>query len=205
MPIASLFATRLYKGRLARQMREGLNEKLLRECRQLRLDDAAGRRWSAANYAGGYTSYASANRMHAMSPTFAQLERRLTPHVSRLIRDLALDMRGRRLSMTDCWVNIMPRLVAHGSHLHPLSTLSGTYYVQTPAGSPGLKFEDPRLAQMMASPPRKSGAPARSQTWVVMPAKAGGFFVYESWLRHEVAANTGRGDRISVSFNYGWF
>jgi uncharacterized protein (TIGR02466 family) len=205
MPIASLFATRLYKGRFAATVRDTLNEKLLRECRQLRLDDAAGRRWSAANYAGGYTSYASANRMHTMSPTFAQLERLLSPPISQLVRDLAFDMRGRKLRMTDCWVNIMPRLVAHGSHLHPLSTLSGTYYVQAPAGSPGLKFEDPRLAQMMASPPRKTGAPERSKTWVVMRAQAGGFFLYESWLRHEVAANTGRGDRISISFNYSWF
>jgi uncharacterized protein (TIGR02466 family) len=205
MPIASLFATRVYKGRLPPNIREPLNEKLLRECRQLRLDDAAGRRWSTGNYAGGYTSYASANRMHAMSPTFARLEHLLGPHVSRMVRDLALDLRGRKLAMTDCWVNIMPRRMAHGSHLHPLSTLSGTYYVQTPAGSAGLKFEDPRLVQMMASPPRKSTAAARSQTWVVMPAEAGGFLLYESWLRHEVTASTGRGDRISISFNYSWF
>lgn len=205
MPIASLFCTRLYQGRLAPRGREELNAKLLRECRQLRLDDPAGRRWSAVNYAGGYTSYASANRMHVMSPTFAALERQLAPHVARLVRELALDMRGRTLSMTDCWVNIMPRLVAHGSHLHPLSTISGTYYVQTPTGSPGLKFEDPRLALMMAAPPRRRGAAARAQTWVVMPARAGVFFLYESWLRHEVAANRARGERISISFNYGWF
>src|SRR5450432_2150756 len=110
MPIASLFATRVYKGRFASTVRDTLNEKLLRECRQLRLDDAGGRRWSAANYAGGYTSYASANRMHTMSPTFAQLERLLSPHVSRLVWELALDLRGRKLAMTDCWVNVMPRL-----------------------------------------------------------------------------------------------
>ena len=205
MPIASLFCTRVYRGRFSPAAREQLNGKLLRECRQLRLDDPAGRHWSEANYAGGYTSYASANRMHTMSPTFAHLERALTSHVARLVRELALDMRGRELAMTDCWVNIMPRLLAHGSHLHPLSTISGTYYVQTPAGSPGLKFEDPRLPQMMASPPRGRGAAARSQSWVVLPAQAGGFFLYESWLRHEVAANTGRGERISISFNYSWF
>jgi len=205
MPIASLFCTRVYQGRLSPKVHLELNEKLLRECRQLRLDDAAGRRWSQVNYAGGYTSYASANRMHTMSPTFARLARQLSSHVARLVRELSLDMRGRQLAMTDCWVNIMPRLVAHGSHLHPLSTISGTYYVQTPAGSPGLKFEDPRLALLMASPPRRRGAAARARTWVVMPAQAGGFFLYESWLRHEVSANTGRGERISISFNYSWF
>jgi uncharacterized protein (TIGR02466 family) len=29
--------------------------------------------------------------------------------------------------------------------------------------------------------------------------------LFESWLRHEVAANTAGGERISVSFNYNWF
>lgn len=205
MPIASLFPTRICSGRLAGRSGDDLNGKLLRECRQLRLDDAAGRRWSATNYPGGFTSYASANRMHAMSPTFAALEKRLAPHLAAYVRALGLDMRGRRLAMTDCWVNIMGRLAAHGSHLHPLSTISGTYYVQAPPGSPGLKFEDPRLERMMAAPPRRRSAAASTQPWVVMPARAGGFLLFESWLRHEVAAHTGRGERISISFNYSWF
>ena len=205
MHIASLFPTRVYSGRLAGRSADELNGKLLRESRQLRLDDAAGRRWAAANYPGGYTSYASANRMQAMSPTFARLEQRLAPHLARYVRTLGFDLRGRKLVMTDCWVNIMARLTAHGSHLHPLSTISGTYYVQSPPGGPGLKFEDPRLARMMAAPPRRRTAALASQPWVVMPARAGGFFLFESWLRHEVTAHTARGERISVSFNYSWF
>jgi len=205
MPIASLFPTRVYAGRLAGAAGTTLNERLLAEARQLRLDDAAGRRWSMANYPGGYTSYASANRMHAMSPTFAALQRRLDRHVARFTRALQLDLRGRRLAMTDCWVNIMPRLVSHGSHIHPLSTVSGTYYVQVPDGSPGLKFEDPRLERMMAAPPRRRSAAAASQPWIVMPAAPGRFLLFESWLRHEVAANRARAERISISFNYSWF
>jgi uncharacterized protein (TIGR02466 family) len=78
--------------------------------------------------------------------------------------DLALDMRGRALVMTDCWVNIMPKGVVHSLHLHPVSTISGTYYVQVPAGSSGLKFEDPRLDRFMAAPkgvgPRRLAAVA---------------------------------------------
>jgi uncharacterized protein (TIGR02466 family) len=104
--------------------------------------------------------------------------------------------------MTDCWVNIMPQHVVHGLHLHPLATISGTYYVQTPAGCPGLKLEDPRLDRFMAAPPRRKGAP---QPWIVLPARAGGVVLFESWLRHEVPPNTQRARRISVSFNYNWF
>ena len=205
MAIRALFPTLVHVGRLLRGSPDDLNVRLLRECRQLRLDDRAGRRWSRDNYPGGYTSYGSVNRMHRLSPTFAAVEAALTPHVRRFSRALGLDLRRRPLAMTDCWVNIMPHRVAHGSHIHPLSTLSGTYYVQVPADSPGLKFEDPRLERMMASPPRRRSAAAASQPWVVMPAHAGRFFLFESWLRHEVAANRARGERISISFNYSWF
>jgi uncharacterized protein (TIGR02466 family) len=38
----------------------------------------------------------------------------------------------------------------------------------------------------------------------MLPAAPGGLLLFESWLRHEVAANTSGSDRISISFNYGW-
>ncbi len=105
--------------------------------------------------------------------------------------------------MTDCWANIMPRGVVHGLHLHPLSTISGTYYVQTPRGCAGIKFEDPRLERFMAAPPRRPDA--KHRPWVVLPAEAGHLVLFESWLRHEVAPNPLKTERVSISFNYGWF
>jgi uncharacterized protein (TIGR02466 family) len=205
MAIRALFPTLVHVGRLLRGSPDDLNVRLLRECRQLRLDDRAGRRWSRDNYPGGYTSYGSVNRMHRLSPTFAAVEAALTPHVRRFSRALGLDLRRRPLAMTDCWVNIMPRGVAHSLHLHPLATISGTYYVRTPAGAAGLKLEDPRLACLMAAPPRRRDAPAALRPWVTVPATAGSFVLFESWLRHEVAANRSAAERISISFNYGWF
>ena len=203
MPVERLFPTLVYAARLRGAAR--LNERLLRECRQLRLDDRAGRRWSAQNYPGGYTSYGSVCRMHHLSPTFGELQRALGRHVALFARALDLDLTGRQLAMTDCWVNIMPRGTAHGLHIHPLSTISGTYYVKTPPGCPGLKVEDPRLARMMAEPPRRAAARRANQPWVVLPARAGSVLLFESWLRHEVPANPRAAERISISFNYSWF
>lgn len=203
MSIAALFPTLVVTGRLPASAAGPLNAALLREVRQLHRDDAAGRAWSAANYPGGYTSYGSACRLHRASPTFARLQGLLAGHVRAYTRALRLDLAGRRIEMTDCWVNVMPRGVAHGLHLHPTSTISGTYYVQTPAGSPGLKLEDPRLDRFMAAPPRRAGG--ASGIWVTLPARAGAFVLFESWLRHEVPVHRGRGVRVSVSFNYGWF
>jgi len=203
MNTRALFPTLVYAARLRTARLAALNHQLLRECRQLREDDDSGRRWSAKNYPGGYTSYNSVSRLHRISPTFATLERELTRHVKLFARRLELDLTGRALAMTDCWVNIMPRSVVHGLHLHPLSTISGTYYVQTPRGCPGIKFEDPRLDRFMAAPPRKANA--RNRPWVMLPAEAGHLVMFESWLRHEVAPNPLATERVSISFNYGWF
>jgi uncharacterized protein (TIGR02466 family) len=143
--------------------------------------------------------------MQQVSPTFERLERGLRRHLKAFVNALELDMTGRELAMTDCWVNIMPLQVAHSMHLHPLSTISGTYYVQTPRGTPGLKFEDPRLERFMASPPRRADARPENQPWSIVPAEAGKLVMFESWLRHEVPANTVPGERVSISFNYNWF
>lgn len=201
MPTHSLFATLVHCSHLHTPNWKQFNSRLLEECRQLEVDDESGRRWSAKNYPGGYTSYGSANRMHTHSPTFALLQRQLNRHVKAFARALHFEMSGRELEMTDCWVNIMPPGVVHSLHLHPLSTISGTYYVQTPRGCPGLKFEDPRLDRFMAAPPRS----AEHRPWITMPAEAGKVLLFESWLRHEVPPNQAKTPRISVSFNYGWF
>jgi uncharacterized protein (TIGR02466 family) len=205
MTTVTLFPTLVYTSALNPSSWRGLNARLLRESLQLREDDGAGRHWSKENYPGGYTSYNSVARVHEVSPTFAALVRELDRHVAKFARSLQLDLTARPLSITDCWVNIMPHQVVHGSHLHPLATISGTYYVQTPKGSSGIKFEDPRLERMMAAPPRRQDAKPALRPWYIVPAQAGTVVLFESWLRHEVAPNPVKAERISISFNYNWF
>jgi uncharacterized protein (TIGR02466 family) len=205
MATRAYFPTLVYAAALQKRGSHAFNQRLLRECRQLRVDDVAGRSWSRANYPGGYTSYGSQHRLYEISPTFAALRRLLQPHVAAFARSVEWDLRARRLTLTDCWVNIMPRGVVHSLHLHPLSTLSGTYYVQVPAGSPGIKFEDPRLERFMAAPPRKSSCKEQNRQWVTLPAIAGQVVLFESWLRHEVTPHTHRQERVSISFNCNWF
>jgi len=204
MPTRAWFPTLIYHEPLRSRLPAGFNPDLAAECRRLRDFDAAGRRWSARHYPGGYTSYASLNELHRFSSTFAALEREISRHVRRYARQLEFDLRGRTVAMTDFWVNIMPEHAAHSLHLHPLSFISGTYYVVTPAGCPGLKFEDPRLDRFMAAPPRRAGARPAQRTHVTYPARAGHLLLFESWLRHEVVANRTPAERISVSFNYNW-
>ena len=203
--IRAWFPTLIYSEPLIKSGLGRFNADLANECRSLRDFDKAGREWSRRNYPGGYTSYASLNELHRFSSTFTRLERRIARHVRLFARALDFDLRGREIRMTDCWINIMPASAAHSLHLHPLSFVSGTYYVATPKGCPGLKFEDPRLERFMAAPPRKPRARPANKAWITVPAKAGYLVLFESWLRHEVAPEAHASERVSVSFNYNWF
>ena len=196
MAIRALFPTLSYQAPLARPADRRFSRTLADECRALAASDAAGQRWSARHYLGGYTSYGSLDRLHLVSSVFATLRKRLDPHVRTFARRLQCDLRGRSLAMTDCWVNMMPAGVVHSLHLHPTSFISGTYYVEVPKGAAALKVEDPRLSRMMAAPPRASH--------VSMPARPGDVILFESWLRHEVPPARFAGERISISFNYSW-
>ncbi|MCR6655820.1 MAG: TIGR02466 family protein [Opitutus sp.] len=204
MPTRAWFPTYIYCEPLQKSGLARLNSDLAAECRQLREFDTAGRKWSAKNYPGGYTSYASMNELHRFSSAFADLEKKLTRHVRAFAKALSMDLRGRQIFMTDCWVNIMPPTAAHSLHLHPLSFISGTYYVATPKGCPGLKFEDPRLDRFMAAPPKLPDTPEQDRAHIVYPAEAGNVILFESWLRHEVPANRVEEERISISFNFNW-
>ena len=204
MPIKAWFPTFIYVDKLQPKGLERVNDDLADECHQLRDYDDAGRAWSEKNYPGGYTSYASMNQLHEFSSTFGSLEKKLTRHVRDYAKSLDMDLRKRSIRMTDCWVNIMPPTAAHSLHLHPNSFISGTYYVRTPKGCSGLKFEDPRLSKFMAAPPKLPTVREENRLYTTYPAEAGNVILFESWLRHEVAANRVDDERISISFNYAW-
>jgi uncharacterized protein (TIGR02466 family) len=199
------FSTRVYRQLLARANNARFNAELLKEAYQLRDNDLVGQKWSKRSYPGGYTSYSSMSRLHRFSSTFEALEKKIRRHVLKFADELDYELEGRELSMTDCWVNIMPKGVAHGLHIHPVSTISGTYYVKTPKGCSSIKFEDPRLTCFMASPPRKANCRPENRQFVEYPAEAGNVILFESWLRHEVPPNPVKGERVSISFNYNWF
>jgi uncharacterized protein (TIGR02466 family) len=202
MTTRALFPTLIYQQTLAGAGWPRFNRDLGDECEALAASDAAGRRWSAKNYLGGYTSYGSLDRLHLISPRFAALRRRLDPHVTAFAGELHYEIGRRKPVMTDCWASLMPAGVVHSLHLHPTSFVSGTYYVAVPKGAGALKFEDPRLSRLMAAPPRRADAPPAFRSHVSLPAKAGDVILFESWLRHEVPPAHYDGERISVSFNY---
>lgn len=200
MTIETLFATRLYRKVLPRA--GALNGELAKTCIAIAREDRAGQRWSKEHGYTGYTSYASLNDLPLRAPVFADLQKHLDGHVKAFAKTLAFDLAGRKLAFDSMWVNMMEKGGVHTAHIHPHSVISGTYYVAIPKGASAIKFEDPRLAMMMAAPAKKPNAPRDNRPFVTVAPAPGTVLLWESWLRHEVPQNTARGQRISVSFNY---
>ena len=187
----SLFATQLYEADIAD---EALLSELAHSIRSLAEDDEAGRRWSHEHRYAGYTSYASLNDLPRRDPAIADLAKLLTRHAAIFASDCGFDL-ARKPKLDSLWVNLLKSGGHHSGHIHPHSTISGTFYVAIPRGSGAIRFEDPRLPLMMAAPPR-------SDTFITVEPRPGLLLMWESWLRHEVLPGTGKGERLSISFNF---
>ena len=192
----SLFATKLYEAKLDEP--ELLGE-LAYSIRSLAEDDTTGVAWSKEHRYAGYTSYASLNDLPKRDPAFADLAKLLTRHAKAFARDCAFEGKPKLDSL---WANLLRGPGHHSAHIHPHSVLSGTLYIEVPKGSGSIRFEDPRLPMMMAAPTRREDAPEDLQPFVSVAPRAGLILMWESWLRHEVLPGAGRGERLSISFNF---
>ncbi len=194
----TLFATRLYEALIDDLQLLG---ELAHSIRTLAQDDRAGQQWSRDKGYKGYTSYASLNDLPRRDPIFADLQRVLNKHAAAFAAELAFDL-GRKPKLDSLWVNLLKPSGHHSAHIHPHSILSGTLYVEVPAGSGPIRFEDPRLSMMMAAPVRNEDAPDELRSFISVEPRPGLLLLWESWLRHEVLAGAARTDRLSISFNF---
>jgi uncharacterized protein (TIGR02466 family) len=193
-----LFATPLYEAQLKD---EALLGELARSIRSFAADDEAGTRWSRDHGYHGYTSYASLNDLPRRDPAFAELSKLLKRHAAIFAEEAAFAL-PRKPKLDSMWANLLKSGGHHSGHIHPHSIVSGTLYVEVPPRSGAIRFEDPRLPLMMAAPARTDAAPEILQRFVKVAPQPGLLLMWESWLRHEVLAGTGKGERLSMSFNF---
>ncbi len=199
MAVSLLFPTPLWQ---AQSGDLALIAGLAHSCRSLAADDQAGRRWSRAHQYRGYTSYASLNDLQLRDPAFAALARWLVRQAGEFAAAAHLDLPGRRPRLDSLWVNILKPGGGHSGHIHPHSSISGTFYVDVPPSAGAIRFEDPRLASFMHAPPRRADAPEAVRNFISVAPQPGMLLLWESWLRHEVLPGIARSERISVSFNF---
>lgn len=193
-----LFVTLLYEADLGDPRLLG---ELAHSIRSLATDDQAGRRWAKEHLYPGYTSYGSLNDLPQRDPAFADLVKLLSRHATSFARECAFDL-AKRPRLDSLWVNLLKGGGHHSGHVHPHSVISGTLYVEVPEGSGAIRFEDPRLPMMMAAPTRRQDAAEELRSFVTVQPRPGLLLLWESWLRHEVLPGSGRGERLSISFNF---
>ncbi len=198
--IQSVFPTLIYRADKVASL--NLNGALETAVLALAQSDRAGQRWSEKHGYPGYTSYASADNLADRFKSFATLQRILDRHALAFAKALHWDIKGGKPVCDSLWVNVMPTGGSHTSHLHTNAVISGTYYLSVPKGSGPIVFEDPRLAMLMAAPPRLGKAPREMRYQISEQPLPGSVLMWESWLRHEVPLNVADGERISISFNY---
>ena len=191
MSVRSLFVTQLYEAELGDP---ALLSDLAHSIRSLAVEDGAGKKWSREHRYAGYTSYASLDDLSRRDPAFADLSKVLTRHAVNFAQNSGLNLEHKP-KLDSLWVNLLKSSGHHSGHIHPHSIISGTLYVEVSRSSGAIRFEDPRLPLMMA-------APTRAETFVTVEPRAGLLLMWESWLRHEVLPGTGKGERLSISFNF---
>jgi uncharacterized protein (TIGR02466 family) len=207
--IHQVFPTRIYQNSLKpaswseKRWRTFLS-KLKEEVYVFVAQDEAGHAWCEKFSYLGYTSYGSISRLDLVSPNFHQLEEFFRAHVFKYAKLLNYDVSIQELSINSFWMNVMPEGCYHSSHIHPLSIISGTFYLDVDQNSSTIKFEDPRLSNFMNQPPMKNSSRQTSPYHVEIKPLRGELVLFESWLRHEVPLQKSKKERISLSFNYGW-
>ena len=104
------------------------------------------------------------------------------------------------LSLKEIWVNINYPGSYNLSHTHPLSSISGVFYIKVPENSGGIVFQN--LFETNAAIPAFSKNKKLTITEKIKPEE-GKMVLFNSYLPHYVEQNHSDDDRISMSFNVG--
>ena len=147
------------------------------------------------------TVHSCPQRVGEVHNRVADLGRLVSGHAAAFAKELAFDL-ARKPRLDSLWVNLLRPGGHHSAHIHLHSILSGTFYVEVPPGSGEIRFEDPRLPMMMASPMRREDAPGDLRPFLSLAPRPGLLLMWESWLRHEVMPGNARAERLSISFNF---
>jgi len=109
-------------------------------------------------------------------------------------------------SLKYVWVNINQKYHYNEWHIHPHSTLSGTYYIKHDGSDKNgdILFKHPNHSYMRLTHwPEEIIVISNEVTSEIVPIipKSNMLLIFPSWLEHRVETNLKDDTRISVSFN----
>lgn len=173
-----------------------LNQDVMSHIKKIRAVTPNGRpeAWTAPVY----TSLNTSDQIHLM-PEFSALMSGINNEIINYSSTLGMDHENYPLRMKDCWFNIYKSRDGQEPHNHNNSFISGSYYVRAPQGSSGIRFHSPLYDNMFVPPLREKNQ--FNSTLVEVAVEEGMLVLFPSWLKHSVQPNTGKGERVSISFN----
>lgn len=133
-----------------------------------------------------------------LDPPFAGLLEHVQSAVWSFAEVAGWDMSSHEPRIVESWVNLYEGPAYQEVHQHPMSHISGVYFVSAPAGSGGLFFVPPEPTMFRAV---TTGSSPFSSSAVTYPPEPGMLVLFPSELRHGVRPSEEGCRRVSVAFN----
>jgi uncharacterized protein (TIGR02466 family) len=105
---------------------------------------------------------------------------------------------GGRPFQLQSWVNLHDRGGFNFLHMHEASLLSGSFYLEVPAGSGALCFRDPRAGVLHGS---VKGSVPNGHADIQLKPSTGLLVLFPCWMEHYVEPHEGDEPRICIAFN----
>jgi len=180
-------------------MPEDFNQKLEKWIIGYSNTNEESKNWSKQYYGAGFTSFGNDQKLHEKEEDFSELAKGLLPHVKEFLTHIKA-IPPTTIECNDMWCTINRPMSGHPRHIHPLSAVSGTYYVNADKDRGNLQIHDPydnRAMGMMF----ESESPLAFDTYT-LEVKSKKVILFPGWVSHSVQQNLSNKDRIGVSFNY---
>jgi uncharacterized protein (TIGR02466 family) len=128
-------------------------------------------------------------------PAFADLRQAIRAACASALREMGLGERAFRLQS---WVNLHDRGGFNFTHMHEGTLLSGSFYVNVPAGSGQFVFRDPRPGVIHGA---LKGGVVNGHADVHLTPSPGLLVLFPCWMEHYVEPHDSDEPRISIAFN----
>ena len=128
-------------------------------------------------------------------PEFAPLRDAVRAACGAALREMG---QGERAFYLQSWINLHDRGGFNFLHMHEASLLSGSFYLQVPAGAGAFVFRDPRPGVLHGVV--KGGVP-NGHADVHLRPSAGLLVLFPCWMEHYVEPHDADEPRITIAFN----
>lgn len=163
-----------------------------------KIDDQNGYLTSLSDYSVAESDSDKIKSLESALPFVEDIEK----HGEEFLRQMGYGL-IRPLKVKNIWLNEIRSGEESLTHSHFGHVLSGTFYVDMPAGCSGITFESPLAHQHRAFIPIQEYTQFNGSNWTAFP-EPGDILMWLSYTPHRVERSEFEGVRRSVAFDLGF-